>query len=73
MARTRLRIPDMSCGHCEVHIRQALVGLPGFHSLEVDLAGRTAEVDHDEALLPLGRLEEVLAEEDYPVAEAVPL
>ncbi len=73
MARARLNIPDMSCGHCEVRIRKALLALPGFRDLFVDLEDRQVELDYDESRLDLDRVLQALAEEDYPVAEAAAL
>lgn len=73
MARTRLHIPDMSCGHCEVHIRKALMALPGFRDIFVDLESRQVDLDYDESRLELSRIRQVLAEEDYPAAESVAL
>ncbi len=73
MARTRLSIPDMSCGHCEVRIRKALLALPGFRDLFVDLEARKVELDYDDSLLSADRIRQVLADEDHPVAEMVPL
>jgi len=70
MARTRLHIPDMSCGHCEVRIRQALLALPGFRDLFVDLEARQVELEYDESRLDLDQVLQVLADEDYPVADA---
>lgn len=70
MARTRLHIPDMSCGHCEVRIRKALLALPGYRDLFVDLEARQVELDYDESRLDLDQVLQVLADEDYPVADA---
>lgn len=47
---TRFRIPDMSCGHCERALRDALgTALPGA-SVEVDLAAHELTVAGDPAL-----------------------
>jgi len=73
MARTRLNIPDMSCGHCEVRIRKTLTALPGFRDLFVDLEARRVDLDYDDSRLDLARIRQALAEEDYPVAEEVAL
>ena len=70
MARTRLTIPDMSCGHCEGRIRTVLKDLDGVRGVEVELPAQAVEVDYDESRLTLERLWEVLAEEDYPVQNA---
>lgn len=70
MARSRLSIPDMSCGHCEANIKKALQGLEGVDGVSVDLPGRKVDVSYDESRLSLDRIREILAEEDYPVETA---
>ena len=37
MKETRLRVPDMSCGHCEASVRGALEGLEGVERINVSL------------------------------------
>ena len=37
MKEMRMRVPDMSCGHCEASVRGALEGLEGVESIEVSL------------------------------------
>jgi len=41
----QLKIPDMTCGHCEKTIRAALAGLPGVKRLEIDLSAKTVRID----------------------------
>ena len=41
--------------------------------LFVDLEARKVELDYDDSLLTADRIRQVLADEDYPVAEMVPL
>lgn len=44
-----LKIGGMSCGNCQKHVQEALVGTPGVRSAEVDLQGATATVTFDAA------------------------
>ena len=41
----QLKVPDMTCGHCEKTIRTALADLPGVSQVDVDLAGRIVRID----------------------------
>ncbi len=49
-----LSVEGMSCNHCVMHVREALVGVPGVTSAQVDLAKKQAIVEganfDDEAL-----------------------
>ena len=42
MREVRLKVPDMSCGHCTAAVHQALEGLPG--TIEVDVSLETKVV-----------------------------
>lgn len=70
MAKTRLTIPDMTCGHCEGRVKGLLGGLEGVQAVQVDLPHKAVDLEYDEAKLTLERLRELLAEEDYPVESA---
>jgi copper chaperone len=63
-----LRVPDISCEHCERTVTQALGRTGGVQRVEVDIAAKEVRVSYDEAAVDLERLKTVLAEEDYPVA-----
>jgi copper chaperone len=39
-----LSIEGMSCGHCVNHVKNALIGLSGVDSADVDLAKKSAVV-----------------------------
>jgi copper chaperone CopZ len=39
-----LAIEGMSCKHCVMHVKEALVGVPGVESADVDLAKKSAVV-----------------------------
>lgn len=50
-----LSIEGMTCGHCVMHVTEALNGVEGVTSVNVDLAGKKADLDaaenvSDEAL-----------------------
>lgn len=41
----QLKVPDMTCGHCEKTIRNALSVLPGIKKLEIDLPGKILRIE----------------------------
>ncbi len=63
-----LTAPDISCGHCERTVREALAPLEGVRSVAVNLPARKVQVEYDETTVGVERMKEVLQEEDYPVA-----
>ncbi|MDE3077144.1 MAG: heavy-metal-associated domain-containing protein [Chloroflexota bacterium] len=67
MATNTLKVPDISCEHCEHTIKSALSPLDGVRSVDVDIPAKSVQVTHDEAVIGIDRLKDVLAEEDYPV------
>jgi len=68
MSQVLLNLPNISCGHCVLTIKRALGPLEGVRAVEVDIANRQVSVDFDAAAVDLDRIEQVLADEDYPVA-----
>ncbi|MDE3076490.1 MAG: heavy-metal-associated domain-containing protein [Chloroflexota bacterium] len=71
MTTKTLRVPDISCEHCERTIRRALSRLDGVAAVEVDVPRKRVHVTYDEALIGLEELEDALLEEDYPVDSAI--
>ena len=69
MTTSLLSVPDISCEHCERAITNALQPLEGVRSVKVDIPAHQVSVEFDEAAIGLERIKEVLAEEEYPVAE----
>jgi copper chaperone len=67
MATNVLNVPDISCGHCQATITNALSPLPGVDSVSVDIPTKTVTVQYDSAVVGLDQMKEVLADEDYPV------
>lgn len=47
----KFKVPGMSCGHCKASIEKAIAGLDSSARTDVDLDGKTVEVqtDRDEA------------------------
>ena len=67
MATNVLNVPDISCGHCQATITNALTPLNGVQAVNVDIPTRQVTVEYDPATVGIDRMKEVLAEEDYPV------
>ena len=67
MATNVLNVPDISCGHCQATITNALSPLAGVDSVSVDIPTKKVTVQYDPAVVGLDQVKEVLAEEDYPV------
>ncbi len=69
-ARTRLTVPDISCGHCARTITETLTQLDGIEEVVVDIPRKTVQVIYDPARIDIDRMSSALADEDYPVAAA---
>ena len=67
MATNVLNVPDISCGHCQATITDALTPLEGVQAVNVDIPTRKVTVEYDPTIVGIDRMKEVLAEEDYPV------
>jgi copper chaperone CopZ len=60
-----LSIEGMSCGHCVMHVKNALADVAGVESAEVDLASKKAVVSG--AALDDAALKAAVAEAGYEV------
>ena len=67
MSNVVLRVPDISCEHCERTITSALTPVEGVRSVHVDIPSKEVKVDYDEAKVDVERMKAILGEEDYPV------
>jgi copper chaperone len=70
MAQAILTVPDISCEHCEKTITETLLPQAGVQSVRVDIPAKQVHLDFDPNVLPLSRVEELLAEEEYPVSDS---
>ncbi|MEN6364417.1 MAG: heavy-metal-associated domain-containing protein [Rectinema sp.] len=68
--RKLLTIDGMSCGHCVMHVRSALEGVPGVKSADVDLLKKTAMVEGD--TLDEMALRGAVADAGYRVVAVLP-
>ena len=68
MATTILKVPDISCEHCEKTIVGALGPVQGIQRVLVDIPGKQVTVEYDANQVSVEKMKGVLEEEDYPVA-----
>ena len=64
--KTILRIEGMSCAHCVQHVKEALEEIADVQYAEVNLSGKTAEVEHADNV-SLATLKAAVEEEGYEV------
>jgi copper chaperone CopZ len=69
MSTVVMNVPDISCEHCERAISSALTAVNGIESVRVSIPAKQVHVSYDSDLVSTERMREVLAEEDYPVAD----
>ena len=67
MATTVLKVPDISCEHCERTITGALSPVEGVQSVRVDIPAKQVHVAFDDQQVGVDRMKAILQEEDYPV------
>ena len=67
MATAVLRVPNISCEHCQRTIMNALSPIAGVRHVSVDIPTQQVHVDYDETHVDVERLKAILEEEDYPV------
>ncbi|MGA2192510.1 MAG: cation transporter [Nitrospirota bacterium] len=69
MKKITLAISGMSCGHCVVHVTNALKELSGVIDATVDLAGKKADITYDEATVDTAKMADAVKEAGYGVVE----
>ena len=68
MTRVILKVPDISCEHCEARVKEALRPIEGVSSVVVSIPTQEVTVDYDEQRVSLDAMKKTLANEDYPVS-----
>jgi copper chaperone len=71
MATAVLRVPNISCEHCQRTIMNALTPITGVRHVSVDIPTQQVHVDYDETCVDVERMKTILEEEDYPVIAVV--
>jgi len=67
MTKQTFSIPNISCGHCVMAIKNELSGLEGVAAVEGDPGDKSVTVEF-EAPATLEQIKETLKEINYPVA-----
>lgn len=67
MATTVLTVPDISCDHCVRSVTEALSPVEGVQQVSVDIPTKQVTVEYDQTRVGVEKMQEILAEEDYPV------
>ena len=66
MAKTTvLKVPDMTCGHCELSVQEALDELDGVERAKADHATGDVEVTYDEGEVSTEQMGEAIEEVGY--------
>ena len=64
-----LTVPDMTCGHCEMSVREALGGLDGVQGAEADQVTGKVEVTYEEGKVGEDRFRAAVEEAGYTLKE----
>jgi copper chaperone CopZ len=68
MEKTTLKVPNISCGHCVMSIKQELTEIEGVSSVEGDPGKKEIILEWD-APATLEKIKASLKEINYPAAE----
>lgn len=64
-----LSVPDISCEHCVNAINGALKDLPGVEAVNTDIPSKTVHLRYDPSQISLEKVETVLDDVGYTVAQ----
>jgi copper chaperone len=67
MSETRLRVPDMTCDHCQAAIIRALGPLPGVTVVMVDLDTKLVRVEREGDQPTLEEMRSAVEDQGYKV------
>ncbi len=69
MKTKTFRVPNISCGHCVMTIRQELSELEGITSVQADDQTKMVTLDWDESSLSWEQVRHLLQEINYPAED----
>ncbi|MFC3338069.1 MULTISPECIES: heavy-metal-associated domain-containing protein [Alcaligenaceae] len=69
MKQIELKVAGMTCGACVARVTRALVGVPGVHNAEVDLARGVARANVNDVAAIQPALLQALAAAGYPAQQ----
>lgn len=71
MTTTRIfAVEGMSCAHCQAAVTQALKGVPGVASVDVDLEAKRAKIGYEAEKVTVEQLSQAVREAGYTLAPA---
>jgi copper chaperone CopZ len=62
-----LNVPEVSCGHCERTIKNALQPISGLRNVEVDIPRKQVKVEYNESILDIRTIGGILERQGYPI------
>ncbi|NPE27496.1 heavy-metal-associated domain-containing protein [Methanococcoides sp. SA1] len=65
MVETKIKVDGMSCGHCKMHVTEAISGVTGVSSVDVDLDKGEAEVSYDESVTDIDAIKKAVNDSGY--------
>jgi copper chaperone len=63
-----LKVPDMSCSHCEHAIKNAVGNLNGVHNVIVNLKDKTVKVSFNQTEVTIDSIKTAIEGEGYSIA-----
>ncbi len=69
MRREKLSVPEVHCDHCKSSIEGAVGALPGVVRVEVDIEGRSVDVDYRDDDVERRAIIDAIEEQGYVVAD----
>lgn len=67
MQTKALKVKGMTCGHCKMSVENALKGLKGVSTVEVDLKSGKVEVSFDESQVTEEQMKNTIEDQGYDV------
>jgi copper chaperone len=69
MEKAVIRVEGMSCGHCEIAVKDAVRKLAGVQKVKASRRKKQAAVEFDPALVSLGQIRAAIGETGYEVRD----
>jgi copper chaperone len=66
--KSTMTVKGMKCGGCESNLQNALLGLAGVLSAKASAKDSSLEIEYDESVLSVERINQVIAEKGFQLA-----
>ena len=67
MENINLKVPGMSCSHCEKAIKGALAELAGIGTVKIDLDSKDVNIDYDPASTGPDKIKAAIEDQGYDI------